>query len=169
MVEYASTSGMQDPKVWFRDIVVPNVREYQQRPCRRTTFNAIVSSHHFIDRIYFWRKEHNLNIFGSNTDSGFRKHLDTNDPDLKMLHDMADSLKHHFLRESTNRNAMVNTATGVIPCESNSYLTPDNRDLGTFLDIVLEKLSQLIGYKITPKGEGECHALCENLFIITAP
>lgn len=93
---------LSDPKWWFEEIVEPNYKEYCHDPfSRRKAVNAIVTTYHFWERLYHFRKQTAPKSLAKlkNRDA-FRDDLISNCPRLNLLRDVADATKHHLRERS---------------------------------------------------------------------
>src|SRR5437660_519105 len=91
---------MMTPQQYLAEVVEPNYDEFRASPSLRRAINAATTTYHFYERLYWYFKEHNPGqLGGTRTEYEFRDYLIALHPDLRLLWDMADSVKHQRLRE----------------------------------------------------------------------
>lgn len=88
---------LSDPQWWFNEIVVPNYQDFVDNPlCQRRAFNALVTTFHMWERLYWYYREIGSPHLGSRSKGTFLAYLKSKSqcPDLEVLEDAANSVKH---------------------------------------------------------------------------
>jgi len=111
---------LSDPGWWFDSIVKPNYDEYCSDPLsRRKAVNAIVTTYHFWERLYHFQKQRTPDALANfNKDQKYRDWLIKHRPNLGVLRDVADAVKHQLReRKASKPSPLDSTAKGITPLE----------------------------------------------------